>query len=211
MPIPPDKLKIGRSLLAGGPITQELLQQELQSSGKGESVLGRALLQSGFPSEETLIVQLLQRLRIPKINARNTRIPLETVRLIPEALAKKHRCLAIDQLGRILVVVTPDLSNFEGIGEIRQQTGQLLTPIQCAPEGFEAIVDEYYQRLAESGLALPEPAGAAAAGGAGGFGGGAGASGNGAVQAIPVGDPGQDSFFKRFMSAGPLPAEEALM
>ena len=87
------------------------------------------------------------------------------------------------------------------------------TPIQCAPEGFEAIVDEYYQRLAESGLALPEPALAAAGGGgAGGAGaGGFGGSSNGAVQAIPAGDPGQDSFYKRFMSAGPLPAEEALM
>lgn len=203
MPIPPDKLKIGRSLLAGGPITQELLQRELQASGKGESVLGRALLQSGFPSEETLIVQLLQRLRIPKINARNTRIPLETVRLIPQALAKKHRCLAIDQLGRILVVVTPDLSNFEGIGEIRQLTGHLLTPIQCAPEGFEAIVDEYYQRLAESGLGEAAPVG--------GGGAAAPAALNGALKAIPAGDPSEDSFFKRFMSGGPLPAEEASM
>lgn len=196
MPIPVDKLKIGRSLIAGGPITQEMLQRELQSSGKTESVLGRALLQSGFPSEETLIVQLLQRLRIPKINARNTRVPLETVRMIPEDLAKKHRCLAIDQLGKILVVVTPDLSNFEGIEKIRRKTGHLLTPIQCAPEGFETIVEDYYKRLAESGLAPAETIGS---------GGGATA---GALQAIPAGNATEDLFYRLFMSGGPLPAQE---
>jgi len=199
MPIPVDKLKIGRSLIAGGPITQEMLQRELQSSGKTESVLVKALLQSGFPSEETLIVQLLQRLRIPKINARNTRVPLETVNLIPEALAKKHRCLAIDQLGKILVVVTPDLSNFEGIEEIRRQTGHLLTPIQCAPEGFEAIVDDYYKKLAESGIA---PAGTIGSGGA------AAPAGPAALQAIPAGNAAEDLFFKLFMTGGPLPAQE---
>ncbi|MBL4845917.1 MAG: hypothetical protein JKY65_10345 [Planctomycetes bacterium] len=201
MPIPVDKLKIGRSLIAGGPITQETLQRELQASGKAESVLGRALLQSGFPSEEALVVLLLQRLRIPKINARNTRVPLETVRLIPEALAKKHRCLAIDHLGKILVVVTPDLGNFEGIEEIRRLTGHLLTPIQCAPEGFESIVEDYYKQLAASGLSAVEPLGS----------GGGASGGSSALKAIPAGDAAEDFFFKIFMSNQPLPAEEVPM
>ena len=34
---------------------------------------------------------------------------------------------------------------------------------------------------------------------------------NGAVQAIPVGDSSQDSFYKRYMTAGPLPADQVLM
>ena len=63
--LPPDKLEIGRALLAGGPITQERLERELQRSNKTESVLGKALLQSGFPREEEIAALLLQRLRIP--------------------------------------------------------------------------------------------------------------------------------------------------
>ena len=54
--IPPDKLKIGRALLAGGPLTHEFLERELERSGKQASVLGKALLQSGFPREQDLIV-----------------------------------------------------------------------------------------------------------------------------------------------------------
>lgn len=210
--IPPDKLQIGRALLAGGPITQELLKRELESSGKSSSVLGNALLQSGFPTEEELIYPLLARLRIPKINARKTTIPLETVRLIPEEVARRCKVLALDRIGSVLVVVTPDVSQEAGLSEVRRATGLLVTPIQCAAEGFDEILGEYYQRLEESGLA-PTPAPAAATADAGGAPAAAAEhqGQNGVVRAIPVGAEGEDTFFRRYMSAGPVPAEEQLM
>ncbi len=207
MAIPPDRLKIGRALLAGGPITQQGLQRELERSGKGGSVLGKALLQSGFPSEEELIALVLQRLRIPKINARNTKIPLETIRVVPEAVAKQCKVLAIDQIGNILVVVTPELGDEQAIAEVRKATGLLVTPIQCAAEGFDAIVGEYYQRLAQSGLAPVQPV----ATGGGAAPPTAAAASNGVVKAIPVGNETEDAWWKRYASAGPVPAEETLM
>lgn len=213
--IPQDKLQIGRALLAAGPLTQELLQRELDASGKAQSVLGKALLQSGFPTEEELILPLLQRLRIPKINARKTTIPLETVRLIPEEVARRTKVLALDQIGSILVVVTPDVSQDVALAEVRKITGMVITPIQCGAEGFDDILGEYYTRLNESGLAAPTPApqptaapaeAATAAAGGDGHGGA-----NGVVKAIPVGSETEDSFFKRFMSAGPVPADDQAM
>lgn len=205
MPIPPDKLPLGRALLAGGPITQELLQQELDRSNKAGGVLGKALLQSGFPSEEEVILPLL-RLRIPRINARNTRIPLETIRLLPEDVARRHQVLAIDQIGSILVVVTPNPADPETLAASRRASGLVVTPIQCGPEGFDEILTDYYTRLAESGLAPATPADAGAPVAAG-----ASQPTNGVVKAIPAGDAGQDSFWKRYMSPGPIPAEQVQM
>lgn len=205
--IPADKLQIGRTLLAGGPITQETLQRELQQSGKGESVLGKALLQSGFPNEADLIVPILQRLRIPKINARNTKIPLETIRLVPEQVAKSSRVLPIDLIGRILVVVTPDLQNTDALAEVRKQTGYLVTPIQCSADGFDGIVQDYYSRMAAAGLTSAAPVGAASAAAAGA----PVAARNGNVQAIPAGPETEDFFWKRYMSGGPVAAEENQM
>lgn len=203
--IPPDKLQIGRALLAGGPITQELLKRELEASGKGSSVLGNALLQSGFPTEEELIYPLLARLRIPKINARKTTIPLETVRLVPEDVARRCKVLALDKIGSVLVVVTPDVSQDVGLAEVRRATGLFVTPIQCASEGFDEILAEYYQRLGESGLAPPVTADAAGPGAP------AEHAQNGVVRAIPVGAESEDGFFRRYMSPGPVPADEQLM
>lgn len=207
--IPPDKLAIGRALLAGGPITQEHLQRELDLAQKSASVLGKALLQSGFPTEEELIYPLLARLRIPKINARKTSIPLETIRLIPEELARKHKVLPLDQIGQILVVVMPDIALEAALDEVRKHTGMFVTPIQCTPEGFDEILTEYYQKLAASGLGVAPPAGAAAAAAAAPVAAApTNGTGAGALQAIPAGSADEDGFFKRYMTGGPVPAEE---
>ncbi len=140
--LPPDKLAIGRALLAGGPITQEQLQRELEGSQKAGTVLGKALLQSGFPTDEEVVYPLLARLRIPKINARKTTIPLETIRLVPEEVARRHRILPLDQIGQILVVVMPDVGQEAALAEVRRVTGLFVTPIQCTPEGFDELVDD---------------------------------------------------------------------
>lgn len=218
--LPPDKLAIGRALLAGGPITQEQLQRELEGSQKAGTVLGKALLQSGFPTDEEVVYPLLARLRIPKINARKTTIPLETIRLVPEDVARRHRVLPLDQIGQILVVVMPDVGQEGALAEVRRVTGLFVTPIQCTPEGFDEILTEYYQNLARSGLGAappanqPAPAPPEAAQQAHGASNGtapvAGAA-NGSVRAIPAGAPDEDWFWKRYMSGGPVPAEEQLM
>ncbi len=207
MAIPPDKLSIGRALLAGGPVTQEMLQRELQSSNKGGGVLGKALLQSGFPTEEQLIGPLLGRLRIPRINAKNTKIPLETIRLIPEEIAIRSKVLPLDKIGNILIVVTPDVGNVAGMGEVRQRTGLTVFPIQsdpkaCSDADFDAIVRDYYKRLSDSGMqpmtmitGAPDDQ----------------AASNGALKAIPAGSLDEDHWFKRYGSSGPVPADEVLM
>lgn len=207
--IPPDKLKIGRALLTGGPVTQEALQRELDRSQKSQSVLGKALLQSGFPREEDLIVPLLSGLRIPRINAKNTKIPLETIRLLPQEIALRNRILPLDQMGALLIVVTPDVANEDGLAEVRQVTGMTVFPIQsdsktCTAEEFEGIVKDYYRRLAESGMSVaPSPVFQQ---------GGAHAPGtNGTVRAIPIGNDAQDNFWRRYMSSGPVPVDPAPM
>ena len=206
-PIPPDKLQIGRSLLAAGPVTHEFLARELERSGKAQSTLGKALLQSGFVKEEELIYPLLQRLRIPRINARNTKVPLETVVAIPEELATRHKVLALDRIGSILIVVTPHVDNADGLTEIRNATQLVISPIQsdpkaCSPDEFLQILRDYYQRAKAQGLSSA-PAAAAAGGSA------PAASSNGAVTAIPLGNADEDTWFRRFASAGPVPVEQA--
>ena len=141
---------------------------------------------------------------IPKINARNTKIPLETVRIIPEEVAKRCEVLPIDQIGKILVVVTPNVDSPETVAEVRRVTGSLVTPIQCAREGFAEIVNDYYRRLSLSGL---QPAAVAASPGAAVA---ASAPQNGTephYTATPVGSDLEDAWWKRYCSAGPVPAE----
>ncbi len=153
------QLRLGQVLLAAGPVTQELLQAELQNSGKSASALGKALAQSGFAAEADLARVAIQRHRIPKINIKSTNIPLKTIALLPENVARASKALAIDKIGNILVVVTPDILNIEGIKALRVDTGMHLSIIQCSADGFDQALAAYYKRLAMS----PDVAAAAAA------------------------------------------------
>src|SRR5207244_4092950 len=71
------------------------------------------------------------RLRVPRINVKTTKIPLETVDLIKEDVAKRLRFLPLDEFGDILVVVTPDIFNVEAVHELRKSTGRRIALIQC--------------------------------------------------------------------------------
>jgi hypothetical protein len=153
------QLRLGQVLLAAGPVTQELLQAELQSSGKSASALGKALAQSGFVAEADLVRVAIQRHRIPKINIKSTNIPLKTIALLPENVARASKALAIDKIGNILVVVTPNILNIEGIRGLRSHTGLHLSIIQCGTDGFDQALDGYYKRLSQA----PDVAAAAAA------------------------------------------------
>jgi hypothetical protein len=207
-----DKRRLGLALLAGGPITHERLLLELDRSGKSGSVLGKALVQSNFAREEELLALLVAKVRIPKINVKNTKIPLDTIRLLPADVARRTRTLPIEKIGEILVVVSPDIGDESALSAVRQATGCLISPIQCAPDGFDDILEGYYDRLGSSGLgaatpeaapAPPAPAPVTADAPA--------AAGGSVLAALPADDGGEDSWDKVFVNAGPIPAEEVLL
>jgi len=156
-PLNENQQKLGRSLLAAGALTTQDLKRNIERSGKQGAALAKALLASGFVSEEELLPALVAKHRVPRINLKTTKIPLETIDLLKEDTARRLRALPLDEIGEILVVVTPDLFNAEALAELRKLTGRPLGLVQCAEEGFDDAVQGYYKRLAES-----KPVGAAA-------------------------------------------------
>jgi hypothetical protein len=143
--------RLARALLAAGPLTHEGLERQLERSGKGGSVLGKALLQAGYAREEDLLGAVVRRHRMPRINVKTAKIPLETLALVPSDVAKRLRFLPLDEIGDVIVVVTPDVFNIDAIDELRRAlAGRRVSLIQCAEEGFDRILEGHYQRLAEA-------------------------------------------------------------
>jgi hypothetical protein len=157
-PLTESQVKLGRVLLAAGCLTHEALEKQLEKAGKLQSTLGKALLNSGYAREEDVVGPLVRRHRMPRINLRTTKIPLETVGLLAADVAKRLRVLPLDEVGDILVVVTPDIFNQDAVEELRRTTNRRISLIQCAEEGFEKVVETYYQKLAEMQAAKAPPA-----------------------------------------------------
>ncbi|HZU95987.1 MAG TPA: hypothetical protein VFF73_04705 [Planctomycetota bacterium] len=203
----PEKRRLGRALLAGGPITVERLTEELEKSGKGQSVLGKALLKANFPHEDELLAALVAAIRIPKINVRNTKIPLETIRILPADVAKRWKVLPIEKIGDILVVVSPGVGEEEALASVRRATGCSVFPFQCDAEGFDEVLGGYYDRLASSGIAQAVPVADAMAAPVPGP---TARPTQGALAALPA-DDGSDEWERVYAAPGPVPAEEVLL
>jgi hypothetical protein len=153
-----NQVKLGRALLAAGALTHQDLQRNIEKASKQNAALAKALLASGFAQEEDLLPALVSKHRVPRINLRTTKIPLETIELLKEETARKLRVLPLDEIGEILVVVTPDLFNADALVELRRSSGRRIALVQCAEEGFDDAVSGYYKRVSEAKLPAPPAA-----------------------------------------------------
>ncbi|RME77052.1 MAG: hypothetical protein D6785_13055 [Planctomycetota bacterium] len=139
-----DQKKLARALIAGGGITVEEIEAELDRSGKKEGVLGKALLNTGYAKLEKLYAALLSRYRIPRLNIQNTKIPRATIQLIPAHLAHEWRVIPIEKIGNILCVAMDNIYNEKSIVAVRHHTGCKIVVLQCSPEGMELTLKRYY-------------------------------------------------------------------
>ncbi|GIW72971.1 MAG: hypothetical protein KatS3mg102_2513 [Planctomycetota bacterium] len=124
-----------------------MVEAELEAAGKSGSVLGKALQQSGYVDEEVLFAALVQQIRIPRLNIRSMRLPAESMQHLPLELARRARCIPLDRIGDILVVVTPEVRNAANLRLLRRELGGLrLALVGCAEEGFEQVLEDCYRR-----------------------------------------------------------------
>jgi hypothetical protein len=143
--IPEGKLKLGKALLAGGLITRELLESELERTQKTNSRMAKALLSCNFPSEDDLVQIIARSIRVPNVRLSSLKAAPEVVAEIPKELAKKYKVLALEKIGGLLVVVTPDLGNNVAFAAVRQETGCFVAPIRCPEEGFLDTIETFYK------------------------------------------------------------------
>ena len=142
--IPEGKLHLAKALLAGGVMTRETVERELERSGKGSTRMGKALLACGFPSEDDLVAVIAKNIRIPNVRLQNLKAAPDVVSLIPRDLAEKFQVIAIEKIGDILVCVTTDIGNMEAFAAVRRETGCFMAPIRCAEDGFSDSLQRFY-------------------------------------------------------------------
>jgi MSHA biogenesis protein MshE len=149
-----DKLRLGDVLVQQGLVLPEQLQQALeQQRGTGKK-LGRLLIDGGLITEESLAHALARQLRVPVVNLKSFPLKTETVRLLPESPARRHRVLVLDDKGEHLLVAFVDPLDLFAYDEV---TRLLKRPVRIAvvPESQLApALDRHYRRTDEiTGLA----------------------------------------------------------
>ena len=148
------KLRLGDVLVQQNLVTPEQLADALaQQRGTGKR-LGRLLMEAGIVTEEAVAHGLARQLRAPVVNLKSFPLKSETVRLLSESPARRHRVVVVEDKGEQLLVGFVDPLDLVAYDEL---TRLLKRPIRVAvvPESQLApVLDRHYRRTEEiSGLA----------------------------------------------------------
>jgi MSHA biogenesis protein MshE len=149
-----EKLRLGDVLVQQGLVSPSQLQQALeQQRGTGKR-LGRLLMESGVVTEETVVHGLARQLRVPAVNLKSFPLKSDTVRLLPESPARRHRVIVLEDKGEQLLVGFVDPLD---LGAYDELTRLLKRPVRIAviPESqLPPALDRHYRRTEEiTGLA----------------------------------------------------------
>jgi MSHA biogenesis protein MshE len=143
------RIRLGDVLVEHGTITAEQLATALTEQRRSGRKLGRVLADLGFVSESALHELLAKHLEVPFVDLKHARIDRETVKLLPEALARRYRALVLLQDARGLLVGMADPSDLHAYDELRSKLKQ---PIRLALVGeaeFLKTLDAVYRHTDE--------------------------------------------------------------
>jgi MSHA biogenesis protein MshE len=116
--IPRKKIRIGDLLVEHKIISEGQLTQALAEQKKSGHKLGRTLIELGFISEEQLLQFLSRQLQVPFIDLKHYKYNADTVRLVPETIARRYRAIALDDSQDTILIGMADPTDIFAYDEL---------------------------------------------------------------------------------------------
>ena len=138
------KIRLGELLVTAGVIAQSQLEEALFAQKKTGERLGIVLRKLGFVSDETLIEFLGRQLDIPSIDLDLTEVDEDIVRLIPEAIARKYKIIAVAKIDKLLTLATADPLDLFAMDDAESITGCQIIPVITTEKHIQKALDKYY-------------------------------------------------------------------
>ncbi|MGQ0549166.1 MAG: ATPase, T2SS/T4P/T4SS family, partial [Armatimonadota bacterium] len=114
---------LGTILVSMGIVTEGQLAAALEVQGRTGERLGHILRDMGVVSDVDLARGMAEQWGYPYITVGERRVDAEVAKLIPQALARRHKCIAVEKRnGRVLVAIADPL-NVIALDDVRLITG----------------------------------------------------------------------------------------
>lgn len=136
--------RLGDLLLEEGLITQAQLKKALQEQTQSGGFLGSILVAQGALTEEKLVDVLVRQPGITKIDSSRLKPNPSLLTVITEQVARKRRCLPVQQTGKLLQVAMVDPLDDATVDFLAQMTGLTIQPCAMAPSEFERLLPQFY-------------------------------------------------------------------
>lgn len=146
---PRKKIRIGDLLVEHKVISEAQLNTALQEQKKSGQKLGRTLIELGYLNEDQLLEFLSRQLQLPFLDLKHYKYDPETVRLLPETLARRYRAVALVASRDHVLVGMADPTDIFAYDELSRV---LKRPIQQAVVHESALlrlIDAVYRKTEE--------------------------------------------------------------
>ncbi len=142
----PKRLRLGDLLIAEGAITQEQFEHAYAEQKRSGKRLGKVLIELGHIAEDQLHQLLSKQLRVPFVDLRQLQLEPKVVQLIPEAMARRHRAVALREEGDAVVLGMADPTNLFGYDEIAAHLHRPIKLALVAESPLLSALDLLYRR-----------------------------------------------------------------
>ncbi|MDX1593519.1 MAG: GspE/PulE family protein [Gammaproteobacteria bacterium] len=141
--------KIGDMLLERGMITEAQLKEALKEQKKRGQKLGRTLIALGYVTEDAVLDLLARQLQIPFIDLRHYRYDVQTVRRLPESLARRYRCIVLKAEENAFLVGLVDPLDLYAVDGLTTRLGAEVKRAIVREADLNAVLDAVYRRSEE--------------------------------------------------------------
>lgn len=140
----PTRQGLGEILLTEGLLAQKQLDIALREQRRSGERLEKILVNLGFVAEEVIAQLSSERFGVPFINLDSQVLTSETVKLVPENIARKQQLVCFARDGGMLSVAMVDPLNVFAIDDIERSTGLRVKPFVGTVSAVKKTQDDFY-------------------------------------------------------------------
>jgi type IV pilus assembly protein PilB len=139
-------LPLGQILIEEKILTEDELNQALEVQKVSKKRLGSVIIEMGFVEEVDIMKALARRLKIDFIENPLFSIDLDTVKLVPELLARKYRIAPLNIREGRLNIITADPLDFACLEDISMVTSLEVATVLTLGSEVDKCIDRVYSK-----------------------------------------------------------------
>jgi type IV pilus assembly protein PilB len=152
--------QLDQLLLARGLLSEDQLQEAMETAQQRGRSLGRVLIELGFVTEAGLVAILAEQLGLEFIDLADATLDSSAIALVPEATARRHSCIPVRIEDDKLILAMADPANVVAVDDIRALTKRDVRTMVATKVDVQGAINRYY-RLDSAAESLAEEAAAA--------------------------------------------------
>ncbi len=140
------RIRIGDLLVENKVISEQQLMAALADQKKTGHKLGHALVELGFLEEQQLLDFLSQQLQIPYIEIKTYPLKPQTVKSLPEAVARRYRVIVLEQRERDVLIGMADPTDLFAYDELGHILKKRIRQAVVRETDLLNMLDRMYRR-----------------------------------------------------------------